>query len=109
MLDEIILKAILTIVGFLVTGILGYLTAKVKHFKEKDSRQKEKDNRQEEALKCLLRSNITSKYYVYSELGEIPYYEKENINYLFKQYENMNGNSYVKEIVAEINNLPIKK
>lgn len=102
MLDEIILKVILTIVGFIVTGCLGYFTAKMKQYKEKDDRQ-------EEALKCLLRSNITSKYYVYSELGEIPYYEKENINYLYKQYENMNGNSYVKEIVSEINNLPIKK
>lgn len=102
MLEEIIVKTILTIVGFVVTGVLGYLTAKIKQ-------NKEKDNRQEEALKCLLRSTITSKYYVYSELGEIPYYEKENINYLYKQYENMNGNSYVKEIVIEINNLPIKK
>lgn len=102
MLEEIIAKTILTIVSFFVTGVLGYLTAKIKQ-------NKEKDNRQEEALKCLLRSTITSKYYVYSELGEIPYYEKENINYLYKQYENMDGNSYVKEIVMEINNLPIKK
>ena len=102
MLEEIIAKTILTIVGFVVTGVLGYLTAKIKQTKEKD-------NRQEEALKCLLRSTITSKYYVYSELGEIPYYEKQNINYLYKQYENMDGNSYVKEIVMEINNLPIKK
>lgn len=102
MLDEIISKAILTIVGFVVTGFLGYLTAKLKNYKTKDEVQ-------QEALKCLLRSTITSKYYVYSQLGEIPYYEKENINYLFKQYENMNGNSYVKEIVDEINNLPIKK
>lgn len=102
MLEEIIVKTILTIVSFVVTGVLGYLTAKIKQTKEKD-------NRQEEALKCLLRSTITSKYYVYSELGEIPYYEKENINYLYKQYENMDGNSYVKEIVMEINNLPIKK
>ena len=102
MLDEIILKVILTIVGFVVTGFLGYLTAKLKSYRTKDEVQ-------QEALKCLLRSTITSKYYVYSQLSEIPYYEKENINYLFKQYENMNGNSYVKEIVDEINNLPIKK
>lgn len=102
MLDEIILKAILTIVSFSITGALGFMIARLKNYKNRDKNQ-------EEALKCLLRSTITSKYYVYSELGEIPYYEKENINYLYKQYENMNGNSYVKEIVVEINNLPIKK
>ena len=102
MAEEILTKTILTIVGFVVTGLLGYLVAKIKGYKEKDVRQ-------EEALKCLLRSTITSKYYVYSELGEIPYYEKENINYLHKQYKEMDGNSYVETIVREINQLPIKK
>lgn len=102
MIDEIILKSILTIVGFIITGLLGYFTAKVKSYKEKDSRQ-------EEALKCLLRSNITSKYYVYSEMKEIPYYEKENVDRMFEQYKKMGGNSYVETIVREINALPIKK
>lgn len=102
MAEEILMKTILTIVGFLVTGVLGYLSASIKNYKSKDSRQ-------EEALKCLLRSNITSKYYVYSELKEIPYYEKENIDRMFEQYRNMGGNSYVEQIVKEINKLPIKK
>lgn len=102
MAEEILMKTILTIVGFVVTGLLGYFVAKIKGYKEKDTRQ-------EEALKCLLRSNITSKYYVYSELKEIPYYEKENIDKMFEQYKMMGGNSYVETIVHEINNLPIKK
>ena len=102
MLNEIILKTVLTIVGFCVTGVMGYLTGRIKDYKNKDLRQ-------EEALKCLLRSNITSKYYVYSELGEIPYYEKENVDRMFEQYKMMGGNSYVDTIVREINSLPIKK
>ena len=102
MAEEILMKTILTIVGFVVTGCLGYFVAKIKSYKEKDTRQ-------EEALKCLLRSNITSKYYVYSELKEIPYYEKENIDKMFEQYKMMGGNSYVETIVKEINGLPIKK
>lgn len=102
MAEEILMKTILTIVGFVVTGFLGYFVAKIKGYKEKDTRQ-------EEALKCLLRSNITSKYYVYSELKEIPCYEKENIDRMFEQYKMMGGNSYVETIVHEINSLPIKK
>ena len=102
MFDEIILKFIGTSVGFITTGVLGYLVAKLKDYKKRDTNQ-------EEALKCLLRSNITSKYYVYSELKEIPLYEKENINYMYEQYKSMNGNSYVSELVEEINKLPIKK
>ena len=102
MFDEIILKFIGTSVGFITTGVLGYLVAKLKDYKKRDINQ-------EEALKCLLRSNITSKYYVYSELKEIPLYEKENINYMYEQYKSMNGNSYVSGLVEEINKLPIKK
>ena len=102
MANEILMKTILTIVGFVVTGILGYLTAKIKTYKQKD------DN-QEKALKCLLRSNITSKYYVYTELGEIPRYERENVIYMHEQYKAMQGNSYIDEIFPEIMKLPIKK
>lgn len=109
MLQEILLKAILTAVGFIVTGLLGYFSAQIKQYKEKEKKQAEKDNNQEEALKCILRSLITSKYYTYKELGVIPYYEKENVDYMFEQYRTMGGNSYVEQIVNELNRLPIKK
>lgn len=102
MVDEIVLKFVGTVVSFITTGFLGYLVAKLKDYKKRDISQ-------EEALKCLLRSNITSKYYVYTELKEIPLYEKENIDYMFEQYKKMGGNSYVEQIVKEINKLPIKR
>lgn len=102
MIAEITMNVILTVTGFIITGLLGYFSAKLKNYKNRDINQ-------EKALKCLLRSNITSKYYVYTELGEIPYYEKENINYMYEQYKKMKGNSYVDEVVVEINKLPIKK
>lgn len=89
------------IVNFVVSGLLGYSVNVIKSYKKKDKEQ-------EEALKCLVRSNITSKYYVYTELGSIPQYEKQNINYLAEAYYNMGGNSYIKGIVDEINKLPTK-
>jgi len=96
------MKVILTVVGFITTGVLGYLVAKVKEYRAKDTNQ-------EEALKCLLRSAITSKYYVYTELGTIPTYEKENLTYMYEQYKRMGGNSYITTIMEEIERLPIKK
>lgn len=95
-------KIISTIITFIVSSVLGWCLNSMKNYKKKDKSQ-------EEALKCLLRSNITSKYYVYNEIGEIPQYEKQNINYLAEAYYNMGGNSYIKEIVDEINQLPIKR
>lgn len=102
MINEIVMKIILTVIGFIVTGILGYLVAKVKEYKSKESNQ-------EKALKCLLRSAITSKYYVYTELGKIPIYEREDVIYLREQYKAMGGNSYIDEIFPEIMKLPIDK
>lgn len=102
MLNEIWVKIVLSVVSFIVTGLLGYLIGKIKEYRNNDSTQTE-------ALKCLLRSNITSKYYVYSELKTIPLYEKENLNYMYEQYKKMKGNSYICEIMEEINSLPIKK
>lgn len=98
MLNEIWVKIVLTAVGFITTGLCGYFIAKIKEY-----------SMFKNALKCLLRSQITGKYYVYSELGEIPRYEKENLNYMYEQYKAMGGNSYVDEIMEEINSLPIKK
>lgn len=102
MIDEVVMKVILTVVGFITTGVMGYLVAKVKEYRAKDTNQ-------EEALKCLLRSAITSKYYVYSELDEIPQYERENLIYMYEQYKRMGGNSYITTIMEEIERLPIKK
>ena len=102
MAKEIILKTILTMIGFSVTGIMGYFVAKIKAYKEKDVQQ-------EKALKCLLRSAITKIYYKYMELGYIPQFERENVIYMHEQYKRMGGNSYVDEIYPEILKLPIKK
>lgn len=102
MVDKIVWEIVFTVIGFVVTGLLGFFIGKFKDYKKRDEVQ-------QEALKCLLRSNITSKYYVYTELGSITPYEKQNINYMHEQYKKMGGNSYVDEIVIEINKLPIKK
>lgn len=98
MWNEIVMKSILTIAGLITTGIMGYLIARVKEYKAL-----------KEGLKCLLRSNITSKYYVYKELGEIPHYEKENMLLMYEQYKKMGGNSFIDDIMEEIKDLPIKK
>lgn len=97
------LNTIITcVITFLVTSIMGYLLGVARSYKTRDKKQ-------EEALKCLLRSNITSKHYVYSEIGEVPRYERENVNYMWEQYNSMGGNSYVGTIMKEFNNLPVKE
>lgn len=95
--EEIITKIIVTIVGFAVSGLLGFFIAKIKG-----------DINQEKALKCLLRSNITKIYYNYTSLGEIPIFERENVAYLYAQYKAMKGNSYIDDLYPKIMALPVK-
>ena len=67
------------------------LTEIQNHLKESD-----------ETDQTLLRNNITHIYFKYKKDKQIPHFEKENVLYLAEQYNKLNGNSYVKQIVEEI-------
>ena len=100
MFDEIILKVILTVVGFITTGVLGYLVAKIKNYKKRDTNQ-------EEALKCLLRSNLVNQYFVYKETKKMPYYCKQNWYAMFEAYKNIGGNSFVIDLKQKIDDIEV--
>ena len=51
---------------------------------------------------AILRNTITHIYFKYMDAKEIPYYEKENVLCLYKQYEKLGGNSYVHSVVDAI-------
>ena len=102
MLKEILWVIFTCVVGVVIPAIIGYLLGRIKSFRKREQNQ-------EEALKCLLRSNITSKYYVYKKLGVVPRYEKENVNYMYTQYKNMGGNSYIDLIIVDFNNMPLEE
>lgn len=102
MIQNIIWVSITCAIGVIVPALLGYLLGRIKSYKKREKNQ-------EEALKCLLRSNITSKYYVYKKIGAVPRYEKENVNYMYTQYKNMGGNSYIDLILQDFNSMPLEE
>lgn len=102
MLKEILWVIFTCVVGVVIPAIIGYLLGRIKSFRKREQNQ-------EEALKCLLRSNITSKYYVYKKIGAVPRYEKENVNYMYTQYKNMGGNSYIDLIIQDFNSIPLEE
>ena len=59
-------------------------------------------NQSDETDLVLLRNTITHIYIKYKDTKKIPHYVKENVMYLFTQYKVLNGNSYVAQIVSEI-------
>lgn len=53
---------------------------------------------------AILRNTITHIYFKFKDQKKIPHYEKENVISLYERYRNLGGNSYIKNIVKEIEN-----
>ena len=97
-MGTIIATSLSTITGL----VIGCFVSSIKKFGKKEANEKT-------TLQALLRNAITSKYYVYTQLGHIPDYERRNLIYLFDEYKKWNGNSYVSQIVDEMLKLPIRE
>lgn len=107
MVHEIILKIILTIVGFIVTGTLGFMVAKVKEYKKKDKDEKDEQQLIKNGLMMLLQSNLTNVFYVHNELGYIEDYKLKNWYNELKEYEALGGDEYIHVIETKMAKLEI--
>lgn len=96
-METIIATSLSTLTGL----VIGYLIKNAKNLNQRETNEKT-------TLQALLRNAITSKYYVYTEMGYIPDYERRNLIYLHEEYKKWKGNSYVNQIVDEMLKLPIK-
>lgn len=63
---------------------------------------KERMKSNDEVDLALLRNTITHIYMKYCKEEKIPHYEKENVKYLYEQYQAKGGNSYVKSITKKM-------
>ena len=93
------------IVAYLVPTILGAL---IGFFSTKIKRNKKKDKAIEEGVQALLRNELVRRYREYEIKGELSILDKENIEAMFKQYENLGGNGTVKHLMEELLTLPTK-
>ena len=94
-----------TIVSYIVPTILGvaigFISTKVKA-------NNKKDKAIEEGVQALLRNELIRRYREYETRKEITILDKENMEAMFKQYENLGGNGTVKKMYEELLELPTK-
>jgi hypothetical protein len=109
MLDEIILKVVLTLVGIFVTGSTGYFAAKIKEYKAKLKEKEGNENVQNIALQTILQSQLTNTYFVYQELGEIPDYVYKNWLNMLAIYEKLGGDDFIHTLAKKMENWKIVK
>lgn len=60
-------------------------------------------------VQALLRANIINLYNKYTERGEMPIYERENVEQLFTQYKALKGNGVIDNLYDKLMELPTPK
>ena len=92
-------------ISYLIPAVLGagigFLSSKVK-------KDRAKEKAVEEGVQALLRNELVRRYREYEKKGEMSILDKENIEEMFKQYENLGGNGTVKQLMSELMQLPTK-
>ena len=98
---EFIIKYWIEFVFGIVISALTYLINKIKklHIREKAV---------ENGVQALLRNELIRRYREYEVKGEITILDKENMEHLFREYQNLGGNGTVAQMYEEILNLPTK-
>lgn len=82
-------------------GVIGFISTKLK-------KNRKKEQAIEEGVQALLRNELVRRYREYEIKGELSILDKENIEAMFKQYENLGGNGTVKHLMKELLQLPTK-
>lgn len=98
---EFIIKYWLEFLFGVVIGVLGYVIKKLRGLYNK---QKAVEN----GVQALLRNELIRRYREYETKGEMTILDKENVEHMFNEYENLGGNGTVKQMYEELLTLPIK-
>ena len=93
---------------FLFSGLLAFIGFGYKLLKNRQDEQDKKNRAIENGVQALLRNELIRRYREYETKGEITIIDKENIEHLFNEYQNLGGNGTVKQMYEELLSLPIK-
>lgn len=102
MSDLNILQIVLSyLIPTILGGVLGFVSTKLK-------KNKKKDLAIEQGVQALLRNEIIRRYREFESKGEISILDKENLEEMFIQYQNLGGNGTVKKMMEDLLELKTK-
>ena len=104
------------VISYLVTAILsaviGFISTKLKNNvqeqKEKDEEEKKKIKTLENGVRALLKNELVQAYREFKDKGEISILDRENLEEMFKEYKELNGNGTLTKMMNELLNLKTK-
>ena len=103
-IQELIKPFIAALAGALAGGLIA-LPAK---YRKKNTDFNCRIEAIEEGVQSLARAEIQREYIRLMKQEYAQPYDKNNINYLYKAYKGLNGNSYIGELYKQIMELPLE-
>ena len=98
---EFIVKYWLEMAFALVVSAISYIFKKIQGLYKKQKAI-------EQGVQALLRNELISRYREYETKGEMSILDKENMELMFKEYQNLGGNGTIKQMYEEMLELPTK-
>ena len=96
------LEIVTTIISIVTTALSTYLVSW-------SQQNKSKKDYTQEALKILLKSELTKEYIELIKKGFVTFDELESVNEVYEAYHNLKGNGTGTKMIEEIRKLPIKE
>ena len=62
----------------------------------------------EHGVQALLRNELIRRYREFETKGEMTILDKENMEFMFREYQNLGGNGMVKQMYEEMLEMPTK-
>ena len=102
------MEIVLTVLGAVGASsvISAFITRRLVALENKQQKQEEENLALKNGVQALLRANIIQCYNKYIEKGEIPIYERENIDHLYNEYKTLGGNGVVESLIEKLEDLP---
>ena len=107
-MTTIIEALIIPFLSALGGGLAATLIALPKKHKENETMCNDRIGAIEEGVQSLARAEIQREYVRLKKQGFAQPYDKNNINYLYKAYKGLSGNSYITELYNQIMDLPLE-
>ena len=83
-------------------SIVCYISKKVVELKNKNEAT-------QHGVKALLRDRIIATYDLYIDKGYMPIYARENLQEMYKEYNNLKGNGVIDDLMKDLYRLPTKE
>lgn len=92
----------------LLTCVSSFVAFTYKKIRKRFEEQDKKREAIEKGVQALLRNELIQRFREYKAIKEITLLDKENMEHMFTEYFNLDGNGMMKDVYEEFKEIPTK-